>query len=257
MSDTRSTQNTEKMRIAKFLSHAGICSRREAEAMILDGRVSLNGQKLKTPAVKVDAGDDIRLDGRKVGTPQPIRVFLHHKQAGLLTTHKDDKGRDTVFDRLPDEMPRVISVGRLDMNTEGLLVLTTDGDLARHMEHPDTGWKRRYKVRAFGKTSQGSLDKLKQGIKVDGVKYGPIDAILETASNQDKANCWLTLTLSEGKNREVRKVLEHLGLKVNRLIRLSYGPFQLGNLEPGAVKELPPRVLKDQLPEQFRERITP
>lgn len=247
------------MRIAKFLSHAGVCSRRDAEALIAEGKVSVNGSKLDTPAVKVSAEDNIMVNGKPVASDAPARVFLHYKKSGFPTTHKDEKGRETMFDKLPKDMPRVISVGRLDLNTEGLILLTTDGDLARHFELPQTGLTRRYRVRVYGHVSQGKLDSLKNGITIDGVKYGPIEAFLEKAPKDEertgRANSWLTVALAEGKNREIRNVMEHLGLQVNRLIRVAYGPFQLGNLRPGDVKEVPPRVLKDQLPQNFRGKF--
>ena len=266
------------MRIAKFLSHAGVCSRRDAEKLIAEGRVSLNGKKLDSPAIKVDESDKITVNGKPVQPPERLRVFLHHKKAGLVTTHKDEANRTTLFETLSDDLPRLISVGRLDMNTEGLIILTTDGDLSRHLELPSTGWRRRYKARAYGKVTQSDLNRLQNGIMIDGIKYGAIEAEListpqgsnpskkiqqkkqnkeepSKSSSTRKANCWITLSLSEGKNREVRKVLEHLGLQVNRLIRLSYGPFQLGNLKAGETKELTPKILKDQLPQQFRDKI--
>ena len=249
------TQNTEKIRIAKFLSHAGICSRRDAEKLIAEGRVQLNGATLDTPAVKVGPDDKILVNGQSVDAPERTRIFLHYKKTGIVTTHRDEKGRSTVFDKLPTGMPRVISVGRLDINTEGLLILTNDGDLARLLELPDTGWKRRYRVRARGWITQKKLDVLKKGITIECVKYGPIEATLDETGTSQKANCWITLSLSEGKNREVRNVMTHLGLEVNRLIRMSYGPFQLGGMKPGDVKELPPKILKDQLPAEYREKV--
>jgi 23S rRNA pseudouridine2605 synthase len=229
--------------VAKFLARAGVCSRRDAERLIADGRVKLNGKVLDTPAVKVTAKDKVSVDGRPIGAAEPTRMWRFHKPSGLVTTHRDPAGRATVFEHLPKDMPRVISVGRLDLTSEGLLLLTNDGELARRLELPSNGWLRRYRARAFGRVEQEELDQLKNGITVEGVRYGPIDAKLERAA----ANSWITLSLSEGKNREVRRVLEALGLKVNRLIRISYGPFQLGTLAPGAVEEIPRKVLKDQL----------
>jgi 23S rRNA pseudouridine2605 synthase len=229
--------------VAKFLARAGVCSRRDAERLIAEGRVKLNGKVLDTPAVKVTAKDKVSVDGRPIGAAEPTRMWRYHKPSGLVTTHRDPAGRATVFEHLPKDMPRVISVGRLDLTSEGLLLLTNDGELARRLELPSNGWLRRYRARAFGRVEQDELDQLKNGITVEGVRYGPIDAKLERAA----ANSWITLSLSEGKNREVRRVLEALGLKVNRLIRISYGPFQLGTLAPGAVEEIPRKVLKDQL----------
>lgn len=236
--------NPEAERIAKFLARAGVCSRRDAERLIEDGRVKLNGKVLDTPAVKVTSADIVLVDGRQVGAPEATRMWLYHKPTGLVTTHRDPAGRPTVFQNLPENMPRVISVGRLDLTSEGLLLLTNDGELARKLELPANGWLRRYRARAFGRVSQEELDTLKDGITVDGIRYGSIDAKLERGSG---ANAWITVSITEGKNREVRRVLDALGLKVNRLIRTSYGPFQLGTLPPGAVEEVPRRVLKEQL----------
>jgi 23S rRNA pseudouridine2605 synthase len=229
--------------VAKFLARAGVCSRRDAERLIAEGRVKLNGKVLDTPAVKVTAKDRVSVDGRPIGAAEPTRLWRYHKPSGLVTTHRDPAGRATVFEHLPKDMPRVISVGRLDLTSEGLLLLTNDGALARRLELPANGWLRRYRARAFGRVEQAELDRLKDGITVDGVRYGPIEAKLERAA----ANSWITLSLSEGKNREVRRVLEALGLKVNRLIRIAYGPFQLGTLAPGAVEEIPRKSLKEQL----------
>lgn len=229
--------------MAKFLARAGVCSRRDAERLIAEGRVKLNGKVLDTPAVKVTAKDKVSVDGRPIAAAEPTRVWRYHKPSGLVTTHRDPAGRPTVFEHLPKDMPRVISVGRLDLTSEGLLLLTNDGELARRLELPSNGWLRRYRARAFGRVEQAELDTLKNGITVEGVRYGPIDARLERAA----ANSWITLSLTEGKNREVRRVLEALGLKVNRLIRIAYGPFQLGTLAPGAVEEVPRKVLKEQL----------
>jgi 23S rRNA pseudouridine2605 synthase len=234
----------EGERIAKFLARAGICSRRDAERLIAEGRVKLNGMKLDTPAVKVTSGDDIRVDGKPVAAPAPARLWRYHKPTGLVTTHRDPQGRPTVFEHLPANLPRVVSVGRLDLTSEGLLLLTNDGELARRLELPSNAWVRRYRARAFGRISQGELDALAEGVTIDGMRYGAIEAKLE---RQQSANAWITLELSEGKNREVRRVLEALGLKVNRLIRTSYGPFQLGNLEPGAIEEIPAKLMRQHL----------
>lgn len=230
--------------MAKFLARAGVCSRRDAERLIAEGRVKVNGVKLDTPATKVTAKDKISVDGKVVAAPQPSRLWRYHKPSGLVTTHRDPAGRPTVFEHLPPDMPRVISVGRLDLTSEGLLLLTNDGALARRLELPSNGWIRRYRARAFGRIEQSELDMLKDGATVDGVRYGPIEAKLE---RRQGANSWITLALAEGKNREVRRVLESLGLKVNRLIRVAYGPFQLGALEPNAVEEIPRKVIREQL----------
>ena len=211
--------------------------------MSAEGRVKLNGKVLDTPAVKVSPQDKVSVDGRPVGAAEATRLWRFHKPAGLVTTHRDPAGRPTVFEQLPADLPRVISVGRLDLTSEGLLLLTNDGELARRLELPSNGWLRRYRARAYGRVTQEELDTLKDGITVEGVRYGPIEATLERAA----ANAWITLSLTEGKNREVRRVLDALGLKVNRLIRIAYGPFQLGTLASGAVEEVPRRVLRDQL----------
>jgi 23S rRNA pseudouridine2605 synthase len=240
-------------RIAKALARAGVCSRRDAERLIAEGRVSVNGRKLETPAVKVTGADDIRVDGKPVAAPEPSRLWRYHKPTGLVTTHRDPQGRPTVFERLPDTLPRVISVGRLDLTSEGLLLLTNDGDLARMLELPSNGWVRRYRARAFGKIAQAELDKLAEGVAIDGVKYGPINAELD---RQQSGNAWITLSLHEGKNREVRRVLEALGLRVNRLIRTAYGPFQLGLMKPGEIEEIPRRVLRDQLGKRAPKKRT-
>jgi 23S rRNA pseudouridine2605 synthase len=243
MTTSSPPSNAEGERVAKFLARAGVCSRRDAERLIAEGRVKLNGKVLDTPAVKVTAADKVSVDGRPIGAAEPTRLWRFHKPSGLVTTHRDPGGRATVFEHLPKDMPRVISVGRLDLTSEGLLLLTNDGELARQLELPSNGWLRRYRARAFGRVEQAELDQLKDGITVEGVRYGSIEAKLERAA----ANSWITLSLTEGKNREVRRVLEALGLKVNRLIRIAYGPFQLGTLAPGAVEEIPRKVLKDQL----------
>ncbi|WP_091737146.1 pseudouridine synthase [Phenylobacterium immobile] len=238
----------EGERVAKALARAGVASRRDVERLIAEGRVALNGQTLTTPAVKVEPGDILTVDGEVVGDAEPTRLFRYHKPVGLVTSHKDPQGRPTVFANLPGELPRLISVGRLDINTEGLLLLTNDGELARALELPATALPRRYRARAHGRITQAKLDTLKAGVTVEGVHYGPIEATLDKAKEGPAgANLWITITLAEGKNREVRRVLESVGLKVNRLLRLSYGPFALGTLEPGEVDEIGPRVLREQM----------
>jgi len=235
----------EGERIAKAIARAGICSRRDAEAMILEGRVSVNGKKLSSPALNVTDGDDIRIDGKPLPAAERTRLFRYYKPRGLVTTAKDPQGRPTVFDSLPPGMPRVISVGRLDLNSEGLLLLTNDGELARRLELPATGWVRRYRVRVHGEVDQAQLGQLGTGITVEGVRYGAIDATLDRRQGD---NVWLTMALTEGKNREIRKICGHFGWPVSRLIRVAYGPFQLGShLNPGDIEEVPAKVLREQL----------
>lgn len=235
-------------RISKRMSRAGLCSRREAERWIAAGRVKVNGTKLKDPAVNVTEKDYILVDGKPIAEKPETRLWRYHKPAGLLTTNKDEKGRKTIFDDLPEDMPRVMSIGRLDMNTEGLLLLTNNGELARYLEHPSTGWSRRYKVRAFGKADEAALRSLKKGITYNGITYNGIDAKLERVTGD---NVWLNISLAEGKNREVRNVLEAIDLQVNRLIRLSYGPFQLGNLKRSGIEEVKRKALKSSIDKRF------
>jgi 23S rRNA pseudouridine2605 synthase len=231
-------------RIAKWLARAGVASRRDAEKLIAEGRVKLDGRKVTTPATFVAEGAQVSLDGKPVAGPQRTRLFRHHKPAGLVTTHRDPEGRETVFQKLPPGLPRLVSVGRLDLNSEGLLLLTNDGALARKLELPSNGWLRRYRVRAHGAVDERALAALARGITIEGVAYGPIEAGLDARQG---SNAWLTVSLREGKNREVRRVMQHLGLSVTRLIRTAYGPFQLGNLPRGAVEEVNAKVLRDQL----------
>lgn len=231
-------------RIAKVLSRAGVASRREAERMITEGRVSVNGKTIDSPALNVTDSDRIVVDGKAVGAPDVPRLWLYHKPAGLVTTERDEKDRPTVFGALPDDMPRVMSVGRLDLNSEGLLMLTNDGEIKRRLELPSTGWLRRYRVRINGSVSEGKLDALRAGITVEGIRYQPMTV---TFDRQQGANAWLTVSLREGKNREIRKAMGALGVTVNRLIRVSYGPFQLGELPAGSVEEVRQRVVRDQL----------
>lgn len=231
-------------RIAKRLARAGLCSRREAERWIAAGRVTLDGERLTSPAVDVRPGARITVDGRPLRAAEPTRLWRYHKPRGLICAERDPRGRPSVFDALPDTMPRVVSIGRLDIASEGLLLLTNDGDLARRLELPSTGWLRRYRVRAFGRASDEALAALAKGVTIDGIAYGPVLASLD---RQKGDNAWFTIGLREGKNREVRRLMEHMGLTVNRLIRTAFGPFQLGNLAAGAVAEVPAKVLADQL----------
>jgi len=231
-------------RIAKVIARAGIASRREAERMIAAGRVTVNGTLIDSPALNVTPADNIVVDGNEVGAPDVARIWLYHKPIGLITTERDDKGRDKVFDALPKDMPRVVSVGRLDINSEGLLLLTNDGGVKRKLELPSTGWLRRYRVRVNGRPQDAALEPLRKGVTVDGERFQPMDVAID---RQQGANAWLTISLREGKNREVRRALADIGLKVNRLIRISYGPFRLNDLKPGEVEEIKQRVVKDQL----------
>jgi 23S rRNA pseudouridine2605 synthase len=242
-------ENTKQgERIAKVMARAGLCSRRAAEAWIVAGRVAVNGTPIASPAVNVTDQDRITVDGAPLPRRERTRLFLLHKLRGLVTTHADPEGRPTIFAALPQHLPRLIGVGRLDLNTEGLLLLTNDGGLARVLELPETGWLRRYRVRAHGRVTQGELDALRHGVTIAGIRYGAIEATLD---RQQGSNVWLTFAIREGKNREVRNVLEHLGLKVARLIRVSFGPFQLGELGPGAIEEVRTRHLREQLGERI------
>jgi 23S rRNA pseudouridine2605 synthase len=231
-------------RIAKVIARAGLASRREAEAWIAAGRVAVNGALISSPALNVTPSDRIVVDGEPLRARERTRLFLYHKPRGLVTTHADPQGRPTIFRALPKGLPRLISVGRLDINSEGLLLLTNDGGLARVLELPATGWLRRYRVRALGRVTQAALDRLRGGITAAGVRYGPIEATLD---REQGANVWLTVGIREGKNREVRKVLETLALKVNRLIRVAFGPFELGDLDDGAVREVATEELRAKL----------
>src|SRR5262252_8482086 len=234
-------------RIAKVIARAGLASRREAEAWIIAGRVAVNGTVISSPALNVTAADHIVVDGTPLRARERTRLFLYHKPRGLVTTHSDPQGRPTIFSALPKDLPRLVSVGRLDLNTEGLLLLTNDGGLARVLELPATGWLRRYRVRARGRVTQEQLDALRQGVTIDGIRYGAIEA---TVDRLQGSNSWLTFAIREGKNREVKNVLGHLGLAVNRLIRVSFGPFQLGDLAEGAIEEVRTRTLREQLGER-------
>jgi 23S rRNA pseudouridine2605 synthase len=241
-------------RIAKWLARAGVASRRDAERMIAEGRVRLGGKVVESPATFVAPGDHVTVDGKPVAAPERTRLFRYHKPPGLVTTHRDPEGRPTVFERLPPGLPRLVSVGRLDLTSEGLLLLTNDGALARRLELPSNGWLRRYRVRVHGRVEEKALAALARGVTIDGVQYGPIEAGLDARQG---SNAWLTVSLREGRNREIRRVMAHLGLEVTRLIRTAYGPFQLGALPRGAVEEVNAKVLRDQLgldaPKRLRE----
>ena len=231
-------------RIAKLIARAGICSRRDAEKLIAEGRVAVDGVSIATPALRVSTDCLVTVDGKPIPNAQPTRLWRYHKPKGLVTSHRDPQGRPTVFANLPGHLPRVVSVGRLDINAEGLLLLTNDGALARRLELPAQGWVRRYRVRLFGKVRQADLDRLAAGITIAGVRYGPVVAKLERAKGP---YAWAIVALKEGKNREVKKLMEHLGLKVARLIRVSFGPFHLGHLAKGAVDEISGKVWREQL----------
>jgi 23S rRNA pseudouridine2605 synthase len=231
-------------RIAKVLSRAGVASRREAERMIAEGRISVNGKVIDSPALNVTAKDRVAVDGNPIAEPEAPRLWLYHKPTGIVTTARDEKGRPTVFDNLPEGMPRVHTIGRLDLNSEGLLLLTNDGAIKRRLELPSTGWLRRYRVRVKGTPEDGTLAPLREGLTVDGDRFQPMEVTLD---RQQGSNAWLTVSLREGRNREVRRAMAAVGLTVNRLIRVSYGPFRLGDLKPGQVEEVKPRVVRDQL----------
>ncbi len=231
-------------RIAKCIARAGLCSRREAERWIVAGRVAVDGQTLDSPAFNVLPGVRVTVDGNPLPAAAPTRVWRFHKPAGAITTNHDPQGRQTIFDLLSSDLPRVVTVGRLDFNSEGLLLLTNDGEIARRLEHPETGWRRRYRVRVHGAVDEDRLASLNRGVTVDGIRYGQIEARLE---REQRANAWLSVSLNEGKNREVKRVCEHLGLQVTRLIRVSYGPFQLGNLLRGKIVEVPGKTLAEQI----------
>lgn len=242
MADKKKTDTSE--RIAKRLSRAGVASRREAERMIAAGRVKVNGRVIDSPALNVTISHHIEVDGKPVGSPEPPRIWRYHKPSGVVTSARDEKGRRTVFDRLPPEMPRVMSIGRLDLNSEGLLLLTNDGGVKRRLELPSTGWLRKYRVRVHGVPSDAGVDRLREGISVDGEQFQPMQV---TVDRQQRANAWLTIGLREGRNREIRRAMEAIDLTVNRLIRISYGPFRVDGLEVGQVEEIRPKIVADQL----------
>lgn len=245
---------TEKQgeRIAKRLARVGICSRREAERLIEAGRIKVDGEVLTSPALNVTSANKITFDGKAIGAPDQPRVWRYHKTAGTITTNSDPQGRPTVFEKLPPELPRVVSVGRLDFNTEGLLLLTNDGEIARHMELPANAWLRHYRVRVYGDVSAKKLAELAKGVTISGIRYDSVKAEMEKEKAEGH-NSWLSVTIREGKNREVRKIMEHLGLQVTRLIRTSFGPFQLGKLPRGNIEEVPRRILRESLGNFFKE----
>lgn len=244
MTDQSNPDRPAGDRIAKVLARAGVASRREAERMIAAGRVAVNGKTIDSPALNVTPDDRLRVDGKPVGTPEPARLWLYHKPAGLVTTARDEQGRATIFSTLPETLPRVMSVGRLDLNSEGLLLLTNDGGLKRRLELPSTGWLRRYRVRLHGRPRDSDFDPLRKGLTLEGEAFQPMQVALD---RQQGANAWITVGLREGRNREIRRAVEAVGFSVNRLIRISYGPFQLGKLASGEVEEVRRRVLRDQL----------
>ncbi len=242
--DTVDPDTVDEERIAKRLSRIGVCSRREAERMIEARRIAIDGVVVTSPAIRVAPDARLTVDGKPVKQAERARLWRYHKPNGLICTNRDPQGRETIFDRLPKTLPRVVTIGRLDLTSEGLLLLTNDGALARRLEHPSTGWTRRYRVRVFGTPDEKALAGLAKGVTIDGIKYGAIEATLE---RQQGANAWLSVGLTEGRNREIRRVFEHLGFTVNRLIRIAYGPFQLGRLGAGEVREVPAKVLREQL----------
>lgn len=260
MTDDKELDAERGERIAKVMARLGVASRRDAEKIIADGRVSLNGETVTTPATFVKNGDVLEVDGERLGRKQRTRLFLYHKPAGLITTAKDPEGRPTVFENLPSNLPRLISVGRLDLNTEGLLLLTNDGELSRALELPATGLQRTYRVRVYGdyggiEVLGKKLEKLKKGLFWKGVRYGAIEASVDEQQKQDGHNFWITMTLTEGKNREIRNVMEAIGYKVSRLIRVAYGPFELEELERGDLIEVSTRAMKEKLPEAVAKKI--
>lgn len=238
----------EGERIAKVIARAGLCSRRDAERLIGEGRVKLNGKVLTTAATNVTAKDVVTVDNLPLPHKEETRLWRYHKPGGLVVSNHDPQGRPTIFQKLREQLPRVMSIGRLDINTEGLLLLTNDGELARFLELPATGWIRRYRVRAYGRIEEQALKKIENGVVIDGVRYGPVEAKIERAQGD---NTWLTIAIKEGKNREVKRICEHLGLQVNRLIRTSFGPFQLGELPRGGIEEVPTRAMKSSIGEKF------
>ncbi|MAQ55869.1 MAG: pseudouridine synthase [Rhodospirillales bacterium] len=246
-------ENKKDERVAKIIARAGLCSRREAERLILRGLVRVDGELITSPALNISAKAKIDVDGNPLPDPQPTRMWRYHKPAGRLTTRRDPEGRPTIYDGLPLELSQAITIGRLDMSSEGLLLLTNDGGLARRLELPKTGWLRKYRVRVHGIINSNELDQLAHGITIDGIHYGPVTATLE---RQIKSNAWVNIALREGKNREIRRLMEHLGYSVNRLIRISFGPFQLGKLTRGNVEEVSSRILSSNLPSDINANAT-
>ena len=246
-------ENKKDERVAKIIARAGLCSRREAERLILRGLVRVDGELITSPALNISAKAKIDVDGNPLPDPQPTRMWRYHKPAGRLTTRRDPEGRPTIYDGLPLELSQAITIGRLDMSSEGLLLLTNDGGLARRLELPKTGWLRKYRVRVHGIINSNELDQLAHGITIDGIHYGPVTATLE---RQIKSNAWVNIALREGKNREIRRLMEHLGYSVNRLIRISFGPFQLGKPTRGNVEELSSRILSSNLPSDINANAT-
>jgi len=244
------TKPPEGDRIAKVLARAGVASRRDAEKMILAGRIAVNGKIIDRAALNITAADKVTVDGKPMTPPEPPRLWLYHKPLGLVTTTRDEQGRPTIYDKLPPELPRVMTVGRLDLNSEGLLLLTNDGGVKRQMELPSTGWLRKYRVRVNGRPTDAQLEPIRTGLTVDSEHFQPMSV---TIDRQQGANAWLTVSLREGKNREIRRALQDIGLSVNRLIRISYGPFQLNTLKAGAVEEIRRKVLRDQLGLEIKE----
>ncbi len=252
MNETETDSAAKGERIAKVMARAGLCSRREAERWIADGRVNVAGKTLDSPAFNVTDPETVRVDGKPLPATESTRLWRYHKPPGIVTTDSDPEGRPTVYSKLPVGLPRVMAVGRLDISSEGLLLLTNDGELKRHLELPATGWTRRYRIRVYGRVEAEKLARLADGVTVEGMRYGPIQAQLE---RQEGANAWIAIGLREGKNREVRRVMDHLGYSVNRLIRTAYGPFQLGSLPRGGVEEAPSRVLREQLGKKLAARF--
>ncbi len=246
-------ENKKDERVAKIIARAGLCSRREAERLILRGLVRVDGELITSPALNISAKAKIDVAGNPLPDPQPTRMWRYHKPAGRLTTRRDPEGRPTIYDGLPLELSQAITIGRLDMSSEGLLLLTNDGGLARRLELPKTGWLRKYRVRVHGIINSNELDQLAHGITIDGIHYGPVTATLE---RQIKSNAWVNIALREGKNREIRRLMEHLGYSVNRLIRISFGPFQLGKLTRGNVEEVSSRILSSNLPSDINANAT-
>lgn len=250
--DNKSKTAFEGERIAKRLARAGVCSRRDAERLIEAGRVTVDGKVLTSPALNVTDSNFIKVDGKPITAPEETRVWRYHKTAGTITTARDPQGRPTVFEKLPPEMPRVVSVGRLDFNTEGLLLLTNDGELARHLELPQNAWLRHYRVRVYGDVDPALIASVANGVTISGIRYEPVKIEIEKGK-EEGANSWLAVTIREGKNREVRKIMDHLGLQVTRLIRVAFGPFPLGKLPRGAIEEIPRRALRESLGNFFDE----